>query len=369
MPMENSTNTKKHSRKRRLSLLVLSMAVLGILPGQNQADTVYADSVIYYTKYKDKFVFGLHQFTQQFNFVFTQNNISDSLGHSKMDYNADANIATGVFLAWEKIAFGLTLRTTPPENNSKKGQTTYRNLRLSIAGNKWLLETSYRRFKGFYELQSARVDTLTYTPETPYFLNPSMQNRDIKAKFFWFTNHKKFSYKAAYNGVHRQLKSAISPVFTANIHHQSLSTDTSFITPLAWSFWPIERNVHKINFTSLSAGGGIAGTLVIFKRVYANLVFTLNVENQFRTYHQRQKPVEHLTYMSLSGDFRASIGYNGNRFYLIGYSMNDFFFITRNDNVIVSKLLSGGVALGYRFNVKERPFMKKVKSSKIYNLI
>jgi hypothetical protein len=329
------------------------------------------DSVVYYTKYQDKFVVGLQQASQKFNFVFTQNNIEDSVNNSLIDYNAEANITTGLTLAWEKIAFTLNLRTTPPEFSNKKGQTEYRNLRLAIGGNKWLAETSYRRFKGFYELQSSRlqVSDSLFDPDEPYFLNPSMENRDVKGKFFYFTNHKKFSYKAAYNGVHRQLKSAFSPVLTANVHHQFLATDSTFITPRAASYWLAEKNIYQINFTSLSCGGGLAGTIVLFKKLYVNALLTVNMENQFRTYFEHGLAPYKLTYISFSGDFRGSVGYNSDKFYLMAYAMNDSYRITRYGNSITSSFITGGLTFGFRFKVKDRPILEKIKSSKIYNLI
>jgi hypothetical protein len=328
------------------------------------------DTVIYYTKYQDKFVVGLQQASQKFTFVFTQKNIEDTTNSGLIDYNAEANITTGLTLAWEKIAFTLNLRTTAPEFSNKKGQTEYRNLRLAVGGTKWLAETSYRRFKGFYELQSSRLqaDSL-YDPDEPYFLNPSMENRDIKGKFFYFTNHEKFSYKAAYNGVHRQLKTAFSPVITANVHHQILATDSTFITPIAEPYWPVERNIYKINFTSASFGGGLAGTIVIFKKLYVNALLTVNLENQFRTYYEHGLNPYKLTYISFSGDFRGSIGYNSDKFYLMAYAMNDSYRITRYGNSITSSFITGGLTFGYRFQVKERPILQKIKSSKIYNLI
>ncbi|MFN3917336.1 MAG: DUF4421 family protein [Flavobacteriales bacterium] len=349
--------------KKSISICLLAVVFANLFAQEK-------DSVVYYTKYQDKFVVGLQQASQKFTFVFTQKNIEDTTNSSLIDYNAEANITTGLTLAWEKIAFTLNLRTTPPEFSKKKGQTEYRNLRLAIGGNKWLAETSYRRFKGFYELQSSRLqaDSL-YNPDEPYFLNPSMENRDIKGKFFYFTNHQKFSYKAAYNGVHRQLKTAFSPVITANVHYQMLATDSTFITPLAQLYWPVEKDIYKINFTSASVGGGLAGTMVILKKIYINALLTINMENQFRTYYEHGLNPYKLTYISFSGDFRGSIGYNSDRFYVMAYAMNDSYSIRRYRNLITSSFITGGLTFGYRFQVKERPILEKIKSSKIFNLI
>lgn len=336
----------------------------------------------YYYKYSNRLVVGLFQSRRMFNFTFEQKFFPPAyvskdyqIDSSFMDYGADANYASGIDISWDKFSISFNTRTTPPDFSNKKGKTYYNNLQFNVGGNRWILETSARYFKGFYELQSSRLmtgDTSISIEELnarPYYLKPNMSNLVTRAKFFYFTNNKKFSYKSAYSGVYRQVKTAFSPIMSGNIYYNKLSSDTSFISPYAAPYWDYFNAVYSIRNIGISGGGGITGTLVLWRIIFINLMITINTETQFRKYFERDKRPYALMYQSWSGDLRASIGVNTKNFYISINSMNDFYLMNTRKTNITSRFISVNFIIGYRFKVKEPKFMHKLRQNKFYKML
>lgn len=74
--------------------------------------------------------------------------MKDSLAQSKIAYVAEANLIYGIELNYDKFNISLGFKN-PSTQTKQKGDTKYRNIALNIGGNRWILENSYRSYKGF----------------------------------------------------------------------------------------------------------------------------------------------------------------------------------------------------------------------------
>ncbi len=348
----------------------------------NNDSTKFEPDTNYYYKYSNRLVLGIYQSRRSFRFTFEQNffppayvSTDYKADSSFLDYYADARYASGFDISYDKFSISFNTRTVPPDNANKKGKTYYNNFQVNFGGNKWMIETSTRYFRGFYEMQSLHLMQADTTisqqelNERPYYLKPNMSNLVAKGKFFYFTNNKKFSYRSAYSGVYRQLKSAFSPIISGNIYFNRLSSDTNFISPYAAPYWDYFNRVYSIHNIGISAGGGITGTLVLWRAIFVNLMFTLNTETQFRKYFEKDKKAYNLIYQSWSGDLRASIGVNAKNFYISLNSMNDFYLMHTKKTKINSNFISVNFVLGYRFKIKEPKFMSKIRNNRFYKML
>jgi hypothetical protein len=357
----------------RYTLLSIFCLITSFASAQNDTvpaanNTVPGDSLApdttWYKKYDDKLVIALYTSYRAYNISFGQSVMADSLGISKPNYRADANQVTGVELNYDKFSVSFGIKSTPPDVK-KKGKTDYTAFNFSFGGNRWILETSYRKYKGFYDLNTAKYDT-TYRDTTPYFLNPQMQNRSVRAKFLYFFNHEELSYKSAYTCTYRQFKSAYSGVMVGNIYQNVLGTDTSFVSPLLRPFYGHNAYLNHIGTFGISYGGGFSGNLVLWKSVFVNLTFVLGVESQWRTYGYLDGPRKTFNYISISGDARASIGINTRDFFMTVSSLNDFYSTDGFGLKSTTKFLSGAFTIGYRFPIEDPGIVKKFRKTKLY---
>lgn len=320
----------------------------------------------YYKKYDQRFIVSIYQSQRRYEVELDPKNPLDS-GKASHHYFADANKISGIEIDFDKISLSFSTRSTPPDNAKLKGKTNYTNFGLSFGGNKWFVENSYRRYKGFYDVNTANYDT-SYKEGKPYFQNPSMTNESIKSKFFYFSNNKRFAYKSAYTCVYRQLKSAASWVMSGNVYYNNLKTDTSFAAPQTRKFYGSDAELKGMRMLGISAGGGASINVVIWKSVYFNLTGLVNIESQWRKNNWYGGRTNNVQYITGSADLRASLGINNRNFFMSISSINDWNVYSSGQLDITSKFYSGNFNIGYRFKVKTPNWYKKIQASKIYNM-
>jgi hypothetical protein len=321
----------------------------------------------YYKKYSERFIVAIYQSARHYDIQMDPRSPLDS-GKANQDYYADANKVTGIEIDFDKLSVSFGFRSVPPENVALKGKTTYTNFGLSVGGNKWFLEGSYRKFKGFYDINTAKYDT-SYKAGSPYYQNPSMVNESVKAKFFYFTNNKKFAYKSSYTCVYRQMRSSASWVLTSNIYYNSLRTDSGFVSPLVKQYYDAYANLKGMRMLGVSAGGGFSFNIVLWKAIFFNLTGIANLEEQWRKNDWLDRADNNVNYITASFDVRASLGINNKNFFLTVSSLNDMNVYNSGKLFLNSTFYSGNFTIGYRFRVKYPSWYKRIQATRIYNMI
>jgi hypothetical protein len=319
-----------------------------------------------YIKYKDRLVVAAFVSYRFFDWDIKPNNANDS-GKTDLHYLARANNITGLEFNYDKISFSFGIKSTP-QTDSTKGKTSFKNFTVGVGGNQWILDLSFRNYKGFYDDNTFRYDT-SFHPGSQYYQNASMQVKQYKGKFLYFTNAKKFSYKSSYSDTYRQLRSAFSWVLSGNVYSNQSRADTSFIPYFVRDSFRNDAYLNKLNVNGISAGAGASFNLVIWKRFFGNLTFVLNCEPQWRTYGRYYGPTTRMTSVSASGDARFAIGFNSRNFFLTFNGNADFVYINNSNIQITSKFISGAFNIGYRFKVKTPGFYKKIQETKIYKML
>lgn len=354
-------------------ILLCSLPFIGISQVVSEANAVVSSTkplkwdTNYYKKYSERFIVAVFQSERRYNIEMDPQNSSDTL-NVKSNYTADANKVTGIEVDFDKISLSVGFKSTPPENVTQKGKTSYSNFGVSFGGNKWLLETSYRRFKGFYDQNTANYDT-SYRPGKPFYQNPSMVNESVKAKFFYFTNNKKFAYKSAYSCVYRQMKTSSSWVLTGNFYYNSMRTDSSFAPRLIGQYYDSYAYLNGMRMLGISAGGGFSVNVVLWKSLFLNITGIANIEEQWRKNSWTNRPKNLVNYTTMSFDGRFAFGYNNKNFFVTVGSLNDVNLYNSGKLLISSKFFSGNFTFGYRFKAKPPAWYKKIQASKLYNMV
>jgi hypothetical protein len=317
----------------------------------------------FYVSCKNRLSLGLVVSERSYNIDIS----ADTGSATAINFDTEARNAIGFIADFDKLALKLLFKTKE-KLNERKGNTRNSNFFLGIGSNKFLFEGSYRFFKGFYDETSGN-----YIPQfndtTPYFKSSGMSANLIKAKIYYFTNHNKFAYKSVYSCGFRQLRSSFSGVLTANFMNERIMSDSSMIPALLQNEYGNSSTIKGLSHTGFGVGAGLTGTLVFFKRFFANLLFVPSLHAQQRHYHYLNKKGTSGYYATLLLDTRVSLGYNAERFFLLVTGTNDRHWIKGKGVNIQPSFISGTFILGYRFNVANNGWLKKVRSSGIYKKI
>lgn len=347
--------------------ILLFMLLLLTLSASAQGLGIFKKDSTWYYKYDDRLVVALYQSYRNYNISFSQSGMTDTLGISNLDYHADANNVTGIEIDYDKFSLSFGIKSTAPDPY-KRGNTKYSNFNFSFGGNRWILETSYRKYKGFYETRSNTFDS-TYNQSLPYYQAPDLSNRSIRAKFLYFFNHEKFSYRAAYSCTYRQSRTALSWALVGNVYQNTLSSDTSLFPHTARAYYGPNGNLNRLGIAGLSAGAGFSGNIVLFRSLFMNFTFVLGPESQWRKYGYYNGESTTLNYLTLAGDARFAIGLNTRNLFITLSSMNDFYGANGRGLAMTTKFLSGAFTIGYRFKVKDPKFMQAVRENRLYKML
>ncbi len=328
----------------------------------NRIDTNYVKS------YKDKLIVGLWQSERRFEIVIDQKFGHDSTS-SAINYVANSNKVSGVSLDFDIIGLAFGYRSLPG-GNKRTGSTDYLDLGLNINTRSIRLENSFKRYTGFYDLNSPDY-ILPFTDSTNYFQNPSLNLRVVKTKLIYTFNKKKFALSAAYANVKRQVKSKGSWLLIGNFYSLNFYSDSSIIpTPLQPKYGVVWDGLNRMNVYAYSAGFGGTYTLIIAQNFYFNILGTFGLERQYRHYYTQPENV-HFAYWKTwsASDWRASFGYNGKRFFMRLSTIYDINNYESEDMKFDMRFIAGSFDFGYRFNLKAPKPYQKFRETKIYKML
>ena len=325
----------------------------------------------YYAEYNDKLIVSLHNsFARRYDISFDQKLTKDSMVTKKspFHYYAEGDVVSGIEIDYDMFGFSFDYKAVPPQDETRKGKTTYTDLGLNIGGNKWKLETSYKMYEGFYDINTKNYTT-PYDSTTPYYQNPHMSTRCAKAKFIYITRPRKFSYDAAYSCGSRQIKSALSWILVGNLYYNQLNTDTSFVPVPIRQYYYNFSDFNGLNVLGLSLGGGFSANLVTKRGLFLNVTLALEPESQWRKYYFASGQSSSRNYLAVSSDLRASLGLNKKRFFFFISGIGDYTNYNSGQLKIADNFISGETTIGWRFKVKKPKFYKKFEETKIYKML
>jgi hypothetical protein len=302
--------------------------------------------------------------------AFKQKYISDTAANTSINFMSNAPESYGIGLDYDKLSISFDYRTVQPSDLTvfKTGYNQVSSLSFNFGGNKYIVENSWRRFRSFYDNNTAQ-NFAGYDTTQPYFQNRSMVLNAFRTKIIAFSNHKKFSYKSAYGNMYRQTKSAATWLFSGNAYYQRLTCDTAFVPFYLREFYGDIADINRVDIKGLSVLGGFAFNLVIFKRFFFNMTFALGPDLQWRTTGNFDGSSATNLYVPFSADSRFSFGFNNRNVFIIIYSMYDVNELKSEFWEIKQTFFSGGLNFGYRFPVKERTFIKKMKEHRYYKML
>lgn len=321
-----------------------------------------------YQKFKSSLIVGIFQSHRDFNNQFEQTIMPDSTGVSKHNYYAESREFTGLEIVYDKFSLAFSLKSNPKKGSEGKGNTKSYAFVFNYGSNRWMMENSFRSFKGFYDRNTANYDT-SFKETGQYNFQPDFTNILFRSKFLYFTNHKKFSIKSGSTCNYRQLKTASTWILSANVNYNYIYNDTSFFPLATRKFYGDYGYMNSLGVFGLSLNAGAAVNIVWWRAFIMQVMFIVGPEQQWRKYSYSDGGSTSLSYLSISGELRGSIGLNFKRCYIMFFSRNDFAWYYSSFVGARNRSLGGGVILGWRFNPKTPGFYKRFQKTKLYSYL
>ncbi|GAB4147271.1 MAG: hypothetical protein Fur0041_21340 [Bacteroidia bacterium] len=342
---------KEKLRTRRDSLMTY----------RNTTDTNYI------RKYPNRLIITLYQAYRQYDVRFSQTMATDTLGHSSPQMVADANIVTGLSIDFDKISFsfGLKSKEPTPYDIERKGRTTYKTLGLSFSLYRFRIETSFRRYKGFYDVHTGNYDTISKV----FYQRPDMDVTSYRVKGLFIFNKRKFSYNAAYFNTQRQIKSAASWLAVGNLYSYRVMADSAMLPYAARPYYGMWSDMNEYHVQGIAVGPGFAFNLVLFKKLYWNLTMTSALDVQHRQMVKTDGFEKNVWKTGAAGDFRTALGINSKNFFMSITYRVDYNTYQMNNFRIEPRYNSFDFNIGYRFPFKERRWVTELKKNKWYQLL
>lgn len=355
--------------------LLIACSITAQLSAQSSPRKMHRDSVMtrrntqdtnYVRKYPNRLIITLTQSVRQYDVRFTQTLLPDTSVISAPKMLADANVATGLSVDFDKISFSFGIKSAPSttENIRSKGKTTYKSFNLSLGAYRFRFEGSFRHYHGFYDQNS--YDSINKL----YYQDPTMDVRSLRLKTMYIFNKKRFSYNSAYYNTYRQVKPAGSWLLVSNLYNYRFASDSALLTPLSRPFYGQWGNLNGFNITGLSVGPGASYNLVLFKVLYLNLTLTSGLDMmRMSLAADRDGRTATIWKTGYAGDFRSALGFNSRNFFMSLTYRQDYNSYRTNGFRVEPRFHSIDFNMGYRFPFKERSWVKKLKQNKWYQLL
>ncbi len=275
-------------------------------------------------------------------------NNSDIDKKLRYEPNSKTSIGLGFNYKWIGLAVSFSPGFLNSDNNIY-GETESFDMQLNLYSRTFGIDGYLQYYKGYY-LENPE-DFISWTAEA-FPLRPDLESLAIGLSGYYFTNHKKFSYKAAYNRTQVQKKSAGSWIMGAyaNINIAGVPRE---IIPVEFSdtLKPY-YNVEGYKTGSVGFSGGYTYTFVL-KRFFINgtLVPGLGVRNG--EYWSDGINNRQQTTVTASATLRIAIGYEGKNMYA-GISMVSSVDSYNYESIeIASSSGNARIYIGKRFNVSK----------------
>jgi hypothetical protein len=340
--------------------LVLVLKAQDTIHPQNDWDTTK------YQKFNNRFIVAYYYSNKSFGTEMSQVTLRDTLGRSSYNHVAESNYISGLEFNFDKFNIQIGLKSAPAKDVSRFGKTKFFSLGFNVGGNRWFLETAYRRYTGFYDKNTPNYDT-SFKNTGIYRQLPNMSSSLTKARILFFRNYRNYSFRSGYACNYRQLKTAGSWVLSASVYQNSQITDSSFIPAIGKPYYRHFGDLNSVQVVGIGFNGGVTFNLVLWKAWFLNMLLTIGPDQQWRKLGVKgQGRGRTFSYMDFGGDFRISMGLNMKKFYMLVTGTAD---ITNYNNYILklqSTHVNSNFTIGWRFAAKTPEFYKRFQQTKLY---
>ncbi len=328
-------------------LCILLRAILLVFGFQFSESAIAQDTVSvhydtsYITTFSDQLVLRAY-YSRKFTGFYVS--YSDILDDHVFHYepNTTRNIGIGASYQWATLnlayGFGFLNQT---EN---RGKTKYLDLQSHLYLGKYNIDLLGQFYKGYY-LKNGEY------PSGEIYLRPDLNVTELGASVQYVFNHRKYSFKAAFQNTELQKKSAGSWLLGWDAFYGSITADSSLVPGYSQVDSP---DFDRLRFLKTGPAGGYAYTLVFCKHFYLTGSASIALNTGVYSLKSRDVKSDDI-FIGLDFGLRLAAGYNTNRLNIGALFVEQSVQTEKNYRNIVS---TGNLRfiVAYRFN-------KKIKAS------
>jgi hypothetical protein len=208
------------------------------------------------------------------------------------------------------------------------------------------------RNKGFFLSNPEEVGTARPSEGFPKY--PDMKSFLCALQAVHVFKADRFSIKAAFDQTERQKKNGGSPLAMVSLFYMEVSNPTDLIPADVASNYPDLRGLNAVKTWGLNGGPGYAYTFSLFRRFYLTPMACLGLGLQDQ-YLNLENGWTQETVVTLRGNFRLSLGYNGERFFAGTSLIYENFKAVRRQSAVDLVTIEGSLFAGWRFGPYESP--------------
>lgn len=319
----------------RTTLLITCLQFSVPASAQDTVSVAYDTS--YITKYSDQLVLRTY-FSRKFTGFHVS--YSDVLDDHVFQYepNTTKNIGIGASYQWAtlNLAYGFGFLN----DNDNRGETKYLDLQSHLYLGKYNVDLFGQFYKGYF-LKNGEY------PSGETYVRPDLNVTELGASVQYVFNHRKYSFKAAFQNTELQKKSAGSWLLGWNVFYGSITADSSLVPGYYYVETP---DFDRLRFLKTGPAGGYAYTLVFGKHFYLTGAAFVALNAGIYSLKSRDEKSDDL-FISLDFAYRLAAGYNTNRLNIGALFVEQTVHAERNYRNIVS---TGNFRfiVAYRFNKK-----------------
>ncbi|MCD2424652.1 DUF4421 domain-containing protein [Niabella pedocola] len=301
-------------------LLVLSM----IAPVFAQEETAaYKQDTSYYQRYNHRLTLG--PLLVKKNSVYS---IRSQDGSFPLKYSTNNPTRLGLSIGydWLSVSGSVGLGTLDPDYKKEKGKTKSANFQMSVTGQSVLGDLHFQVNKGFYLRGQQDPDFAGGS----YYVRP-----DIKTQIFGATIRKilkgdRFSIKAPFVYDSWQQRSAGSFLIGGEFIYGNAKGDSAFVPVNLSSSFP-NASINYMRYIMFGPTAGYAHTFVIKRHLFITGVASVNGDAA-QTFEKTTTGAQRTRwYFSPNLSVRGAIGYNTEKWELVGSVISNRFFIGSNE--------------------------------------
>ncbi len=270
----------------------------------------------------------------------------------KVSPNGQTNIGLGFNYKW----MGLGIAFKPPFSGNDDdiyGKTKRLDAQFNIFSRSFGMDMFFQYYKGYY-VENPKDFVKTWNKEA-YPQLSNLETASLELSAYYFTNHKKFSYRAAFVRNEVQLKSAGSPIFGVYARTDIASIPGGIIPNDLPDSLKIDYDVNGYVSNNYGMSFGYTYSFVIWKKFFINLSLVPGLG--VKTLKVFTNKGDFFPKIGLSGRIvgRTAIGYEHKYFYL-GISQ-----ITITNNFTYNELKFSASTTKVRFFIGKRFGINKKK--------
>lgn len=323
------------------------------------------DTTAAYVQYPQRLYIGYFQSLQRYVV-----HIAPDIGKTNFEhlYSSGTRNVSGLTVGYDKLFLSFNFRSVK-SNVVRRGDNKTFNTEFALGSNKLMFEGLYQRHRGMYDANSPDYNPV-YAKPNPYYRKPGFTVNTLKFKTMYYTHHRNLAMKAHQGNNFRQLRSAVSPVFTIGFFRTRIKSSDGLTNDETRPYFGSEATLNSLRTAGVTFGAGIAGTLVFYKRFYAGGVGLIYLEPQWRRYRYFEKTDVNTFKTPLSGEIRLTTGYNAEKFYSGFWVQTAFDNLNGNHLNMATNLSSAGFSIAFRLKINHEPgLVGKLKSNKYYKML